>query len=64
MKKINDGKTPQERWAEKNDYITKGFKMYRSQAEAFENACKKAGVPQSAKIIELMQGFVDEVKKS
>lgn len=53
---------PQERWAKKNDYITKGFKMYRSQADAFADACEKAGVSQAAKITELMEKFVKEVE--
>ena len=64
MKKIDDGMTPQQRWDKKNDYIVKSFKMYRSQADAFAEACKKAGVPQAAKITELMQGFVDEMNET
>ena len=55
---------PQERWAKKNDYITKGFKMYRSQADAFAAACEKAGVSQAAKITELMDKFVREIEKN
>ena len=54
---------PQERWAAKNDYITKGFKMYRKQADDFAEACKKVGVSQAAKITELIQGFVDAVNR-
>ncbi len=53
---------PQEKWAKKNEYITKGYKMYRSQADAFAEACKKAGVSQSSKITELMDIFVKEVE--
>jgi len=52
--------TPQDRWSKKNGYITKGFKMYRKQAEEFARACDKAGRPQSAVIVELMQKFIDE----
>ena len=52
--------TPQERWHKKNGYITKGFRMYRSQADAFAEACNKAGKPQSAVIVELMQKFIEE----
>lgn len=52
--------TPQERWAKKNKYITKGFKMYKSQAEEFAKACDKAGRAQSAVIVELIQKFIDE----
>ena len=61
MEKINDGLTPQQRWEKKSGYITKGYRMYKYQADAFAEACKKAGVSQASKIQELMQGFVDEV---
>lgn len=54
--------TPQERWQKKSGYISKSFKMYRSLADGFAEACAKAGVPQSAKIAELMQGFIDETE--
>ena len=62
-KKIDDGLTPQERWSKKNEYITKGFKMYRSTADRFKAACEKAGVSQSAKIIEMMEQFIKEVER-
>ena len=62
MKK-DDGMTPQQRWDKKNGYITKGFKMYRSQADAFAKACEKAGVSQSAKITELMEQFIKDVEE-
>ncbi len=51
--------TPQDRWNKKNGYITKGFKMYREQADAFKNACDKAGLPQATVIVKLMQGYID-----
>ena len=62
-KKIDDGLTPQARWSEKNQYITKEFKMYKSTADKFKEACKTAGVSQSGKIIELMEQFISEVEK-
>ena len=48
-----------DRWSKKNGYITKGFKMYREQAEAFKNACEKNGEAQSAVITRLMQLYID-----
>lgn len=55
--------TPQERWHKKNGYISKSFRMYRTLADDFADACAKAGVSQAVKIAELMQGFIDEVKE-
>ena len=52
--------TPQERWSKKNGYSTKGFKMYKKQADAFAAACEKAGKPQSVVIVELMEKFIKE----
>lgn len=62
MEGKKDNYKAQEKWAQKNGYITKGFKMYRTQAEAFARACEKAGVSQAAKITELMEKFVKEVE--
>ncbi len=56
-------KRPQDRWNEKNHYITKGFKMRREVADEFAKACEAAGVSQSGQIIKLMQGFIDSVNK-
>ena len=54
---------PQERWSEKNDYITKGYRMYRSTADAFKAACEKVGVSQSGQIVKMMKEFIEEVNK-
>ncbi len=61
MKKIDDGMNAKQRWEKKAGYITKGFKMYKKQAEEFADACEKAGRSQSSVIQELMQKFVDDV---
>jgi hypothetical protein len=50
-----------EKYQKKAGYMTKGFKIKRDVAEAFEDACEKAGVSQAGKITELMLLFVDEV---
>ena len=55
--------TPQERWNKKNGYITKGFRMYRTTADAFKEACDKAGVSQSEQIVKMMREFISEQGK-
>lgn len=52
--------TPQERWSKKAGYISKSFKMYRTQADAFAEACEKAGRSQASVIAELMERFIRE----
>lgn len=50
-----------EKYQKKAGYMTKGFKIKREVAEAFEQACEKAGVSQAAKITELMLSFAEKV---
>lgn len=52
---------PQERWNEKNQYISKSFKMYKSVADEFAQACDKAGVSQSGQIVSMMKQFIEQV---
>lgn len=54
--------TPQDRWNKKNGYITKGFKMYRSLANDFKEACDRAGKTQAEVIQKLMQEYIDSQK--
>ena len=51
-------KRAQDRWNEKNGYISKSFKMYRSLAEEFKQACDSAGVSQAEVIQRLMREFI------
>ena len=62
-KKIDDGLRPQDRWSQKNNYISKSFKMYKSTADRFKEACEKVGVSQASKIAELMESFISEMEK-
>lgn len=50
------------KYQNKVGYISKSFKMYRSTADRFKEACDKAGVSQAAKITELMEQFIKEVE--
>lgn len=54
---------PQDKWNDKNGYISKSFKMYRKTAEAFKEACDKAGVTQAGQITKMMQQFIDEMRE-
>jgi hypothetical protein len=56
-------KRAQDRWNEKNGYISKSFKMYRSLAEEFKQACDSAGVSQAEAIQRLMREFIENQKQ-
>ena len=51
-----------ERWSQKNGYITKGFKMYRSLADEFKEACDRNGEAQASVIQRLMREYIDQNK--
>lgn len=52
--------TPQDRWHKKNGYIAKSFKMYKTIADQFAEACKRAGESQSSVITRLMKQYIEE----
>lgn len=56
-------KRPQDRWDEKNGYVTKTFKMYKKTVEKFKAACEKAGVTQSGQVAKMMEQFIREVEE-
>ena len=49
-----------EKYQRKAGYMTKGFKIKRDDAEAFEQACKRAGVSQAAQITKMMREFAEK----
>lgn len=53
---------PQDRWNEKNNYITKSYKMRKEVADEFKEACDMAGVSQSGQIVEMMKEFIQKTK--
>lgn len=55
--------TPQQRWNEKNNYITKGYRMRKEVADEFKAACEAAGVSQSGQIVRMMTEFINKVKE-
>ena len=56
-------KRAQDRWNEKNGYISKSFRMYRSLAEEFKQACDSVGVSQAEPIQQLMREFIVNQKQ-
>lgn len=48
----------QRRYAERNGLISKSYKIDKSLAEDFRNACESQGVSQAGKIQELMQEWL------
>lgn len=55
--------SPQERYAIKNGLISKSYKISRETAEAFQEACKKAGVSMSTQLTTMMQDFIKQVNQ-
>ncbi len=53
-----------EKYQKKAGYVSKSYKLKRDVVESFAEACDKACIAQSAKITELMQGFIDEINKA
>lgn len=51
-----------EKYQKKAGYMTKGFKIKRSVADQFADACEKSGVSQAAQITKMMQAFIDEAE--
>ncbi len=44
-------------------YITKGFKIKKTLADDFADACDRVGVGQAATISRLMKQFIDDVQR-
>lgn len=53
-----------EKYQKKVGLVSKSYKLKKEVAEAFADACKKAGVSQAGKLTELMKGFIEEVNQN
>lgn len=51
-----------DKYQKKAGLIAKSFKIKKTLAEEFSQACEEAGVGQAATISRLMQQFIDEVR--
>lgn len=50
------------KYEQKVGIIAKTYKLKRELTDAFADACKKAGVSQSAQLSKMMQEFIDQQK--
>jgi len=53
-----------EKYQKKVGLVSKSYKLKKEVADAFADACRKAGVSQAGKLTELMKGFIDEVNQN
>lgn len=52
-----------DKYQKKAGIIAKAFKLKKETAEAFKEACDKAGVSQAGQITKMMNEFIKEVNK-
>ena len=57
------GRLVEMRGAKKVGIITKSFKIKKEIADAYKEACDKAGVSQAGQITKMMKDFVEAVSK-
>lgn len=55
---------PQDKWDKKAGVVSKTYKVNAETAEAFKEACAKAGVAMGTQLTKMMNEFVEEVKAS
>ena len=56
--------TPQDRWAKKSGYMTKGFKLKRELVDEFKQVCDDKGVSQARAISSFMNNFIESNKNT
>ena len=56
--------TPQDRWAKKSGYMTKGFKLKRDLVDKFKQVCDEKGVSQASAISSFMNDFIESNKNA
>lgn len=54
---------PQEKWAIKNGYIAKTYKLPVEIVEKFKETCAKEGVSQSSALVNLISKFIEKHQK-
>lgn len=52
---------PQDKWDAKAGVTAKTYKVNKEVAEAFQMACKKAGVAMGTQLTKMMQEFIEKV---
>ena len=56
-------KRPQDKWNEKNGYISKSYRMRKELADEFKQVCDAVGVSQSGQIVKMMTDFIKKNKE-
>lgn len=56
-------KRPQDKWNEKNGYISKSYRMRKELADEFKEVCEAVGVSQSGQIVKMMTDFIKKNKE-
>jgi hypothetical protein len=51
-----------DKYQKKAGYKSKSYKLKEDLVNRFADACQKAGISQAAKISELMESFISEMK--
>jgi hypothetical protein len=54
---------PQDRWNKKAGYISKSYRLYRKDTDAFKETCERLGVSQAGTITKLIREFVEQNKE-
>lgn len=53
---------PQDKWNEKNGLVPKTYKLQKEIAEAFAEACERAGTSKKKQLEKMMLEFIEETK--
>ena len=57
----SERKRPQDKWDAKAGLAAKTYKVNKATAEAFQAACKKAGVAMGTQLTKMMNEFIEQV---
>lgn len=55
---------PQAEWQARNNYVSKGYRVYENVLNAFSEACEKNGDKKSTVINKRMLDYIDQTNKS
>lgn len=53
---------PQDAWNERNGLVSRSYKLQKEIADAFADACDKAGVSKKSQLEKMMMEFVNKIK--
>ena len=53
---------PQDAWNERNGLVSRSYKLRKEIADAFADACEKAGVSKKSQLEKMMMEFANKIK--